>query len=69
VISSEVVGENHRRMVLSQPATGKSKILNAIHFNTDSWTNENACFEEIAFRLRWNRWNGNKSIQLVVENI
>jgi len=69
VISSEIVGENHRRMLLSQSLGKKDKIYNAIHFNVDPDLDENKYFEEMAFRLRWNRWNGNKSIQLVIENI
>ncbi|MDP3284205.1 MAG: single-stranded-DNA-specific exonuclease RecJ [Desulfobacterales bacterium] len=69
VISSEIVGENHRRMLLSQSPGKEEKIYNAIHFNVDPDSDENNYFEEMAFRLRWNRWNGNKSIQLVIENI
>lgn len=69
VISSEIVGENHRRMLLSQSPGKKEKIFKAIHFNVDPDLHENNYFEEMAFRLRWNRWNGNKSVQLVVENI
>ncbi|RPH52219.1 MAG: single-stranded-DNA-specific exonuclease RecJ [Desulfobacteraceae bacterium] len=69
VVSSEIVGENHRRMILSQSFGLEDKIYNAIHFNFDQDLEENMHFEEMAFRLRWNRWNGNKSIQLVIENI
>ncbi len=69
VISSEIVGENHRRMLLGQSLGREEKIYNAIHFNVDPDLDENNYFEEMAFRLRWNRWNGNKSIQLVIENI
>jgi single-stranded-DNA-specific exonuclease len=69
VISSEIVGENHRRMLLSQSPGKEEKNYNAIHFNVDPDLDENIYFEEMAFRLRWNRWNGNKSIQLVIENI
>lgn len=69
VISSEIVGENHRRMILSQSLGKEEKIYNAIHFNVDPDLDVNNYFEEMAFRLRWNRWNGNKSIQLVIENI
>ncbi len=69
VISSEIVGENHRRMLLSQSSGKEEKTYNAIHFNVVPDSDENNYFEEMAFRLRWNRWNGNKSIQLVIENI
>jgi len=69
VISSDSVGENHRRMLLSQNTALGQKIHSAIHFNVDPGFDENNYFDEIAFRLRWNRWNGNKSIRLVIENI
>lgn len=69
VISSDIVGENHRRMILSSSSGKKEKFYNAIHFNIDKNLPEKNFFEQIAFRLRWNRWNGNKSIQLVIENI
>lgn len=69
VISSETVGENHRRMILRQSSGREEKSFNAIHFNVDPDSEEYNYFEETAFRLRWNRWNGNKSIQLVIENI
>jgi len=69
VVSSEIVGENHRRMLLSQSFGVEERTCNAIHFNAGPDPEENIYFEEMAFRLRWNRWNGNKSIQLVIENI
>jgi len=69
VVSSEIVGENHRRMLLRQSPGKEEKIYNAIHFNAGPDLKENIYFEEMAFRLRWNRWNGNKSIQLVIEKI
>ncbi|MGB5158837.1 single-stranded-DNA-specific exonuclease RecJ [Desulfobacterium sp. N47] len=69
VISSDIVGENHRRMVLSSSSGKKDNYYNAIHFNIDKSLPEKTIYEQIAFRLRWNRWNGNKSIQLVIENI
>ncbi|MBU1053822.1 MAG: single-stranded-DNA-specific exonuclease RecJ [Proteobacteria bacterium] len=69
VISSDIVGENHRRMVLSDKTGNINLVYNAIHFNIDKDMPEIDFFEQIAFRLRWNRWNGNKSIQLVIENI
>jgi len=69
VISSSIVGENHRRMLLCSSSDKKEYFYNAIHFNIDKNLPEKTFYEHIAFRLRWNRWNGNKSIQLVIENI
>ncbi len=69
VLSSEVVGENHRRMLLSNSSGKKENIYNAIQFNFDKNLIDKNFIEQILFRLRWNRWNGNKTIQIVVENI
>ena len=69
VFSSKIVGKNHRSMLLKQSAGKMPKIFNAIHFNalTDAPLKNN--FDRIAFRLRWNRWNGQKKVQIIVEEI
>jgi single-stranded-DNA-specific exonuclease len=69
IFSSKIVGKNHRSMLLKQSAGKTPKIFNAIHFNalTDAPLKDN--FDRIAFRLRWNRWNGQKKVQIVVEEI
>ena len=69
IFSSKIVGKNHRSMLLKQSAGKIPKIFNAIHFNalTDAPLKDN--FDRIAFRLRWNRWNGQKKVQIVVEEI
>jgi single-stranded-DNA-specific exonuclease len=67
VVSSTIVGNNHRRMVLSQGKGRTDKTFNSIHFNVDPDTPLKENFDRIAFRLRWNRWNGRKTAQLVIE--
>ncbi|MBW1822004.1 MAG: single-stranded-DNA-specific exonuclease RecJ [Deltaproteobacteria bacterium] len=69
VFSSKIVGKNHRSMLLKQSAGKMPKIFNAIHFNaiTNAPLKDN--FDRIAFRLRWNRWNGQKKVQIVVEEV
>ncbi|MCJ7774466.1 MAG: single-stranded-DNA-specific exonuclease RecJ [Desulfobacterales bacterium] len=66
VLSSDIVGRNHRRMRLNQDSGKKNKIFNAIRFNIDPGFELIDHFEKVAFQLRWNRWNGNKSIQLII---
>jgi single-stranded-DNA-specific exonuclease len=68
VLSSDFVGGNHRKMALSQNGSG-GKIINGIHFNIDRHLSENNFFETIVYKLRWNRWNGNKSIQIIIEDL
>ena len=70
VINSKIVGKNHRRMLLKQPAAGGTgNSFNAIHFNVDTNKNLPENFNQIAFRLRWNHWNGKKTAQIVIEDI
>lgn len=64
VTSEKIVGQNHRRMHLWQAQASKS--FNAIQFNLKDLQALPSFFDQIAFRLGWNRWNGRKTIQLVI---
>jgi len=64
VVSSKHVGHHHRQMVLKQH-TGKT--FNAIQFNVDPRIPLKDTFDQMAYRLRWNRWNGRKRAQIIVE--
>lgn len=68
VVSSKIVGENHRRMMLVQEGRPSGKPLSAIRFNAEDNLLNATTFTRIAFRLRWNRWNNTKSIQLIIED-
>ncbi len=68
VHSSKIVGKGHRRMRLSGSSNKKSKGLWAIQFNADPDSIHVDQFTKIAYCLQWNRWNGNKSIQLLVSD-
>lgn len=68
VVSSKIVGKNHRRMTLVQP--GKStRPFPAIHFGIDVYTQLEQRFDKMTYRIRWNHYNGLKTPQIVVENI
>ena len=68
VVSSKMVGRNHRKMMLTQDNIPNPKAISAIRFNATGPLLNQTSFDRIAFRLRWNRWNNNKSIQLIVED-
>lgn len=68
VASSKVVGNSHRRMVLKQTFNSPNKWIHAIHFNIDTGLPLKDSFDQIAFRLRWNRWNATKTVQLIIED-
>ena len=66
VIHSKIVGRTHRQMVLERyDGTARSR-FKAIHFNIDPATAPLEKFAKMAFHLRWNRWNGNRTPQLVI---
>lgn len=69
VASSKIVANAHRRMQL-KPSKGKSRrSIAAIQFNADDRSLQTTHFTKMAYRLQWNRWNGNKSMQIVVEEV
>jgi single-stranded-DNA-specific exonuclease len=69
VVSSKIVGQNHRRMVLSQASGYATATIPAIHFNVNDDDAKKFRFDRMVFRLNWNRWNGKKSAQIVVEDL
>ena len=69
VISSRIVGKNHRRMMLSQASGYKTITYPAIHFNVPEEDAKKSRFNRIIFKLQWNRWNGKKTAQIVIEEV
>ena len=69
VINSKIVGKNHRRMMLGQASTYTMTTYPAIHFNVPEQDANKTHFNRIVFRLQWNRWNGKKTAQIVVEEV
>lgn len=67
VRSSREVGRNHRRMDLQQ--YDHRHIVSAIHFNIDPGRPPAKEFDQVAFRLRRNRWNNTDTIQMVIEAV
>jgi single-stranded-DNA-specific exonuclease len=41
----------------------------AIHFNVSEEDAKKTHFNRIVFRLQWNRWNGKKTAQIVIEAV
>ena len=67
IVSSKRVGNHHRQIVLEQKIGKTIKTFNAIQFNVDIRTPLQNTFDRMAYRLRWNRWNGRKNAQIVIE--
>ena len=69
VLNSKIVGQNHRRMILSQASGYARTTIPAIQFNIEADDEQKTSFDQIVFRLRWNRWNRKKSAQMVIEDL
>lgn len=68
VTSAAIVGGCHRKMTLQQYGVDSAPI-DAIQFNLKSDTPRPDSFEQLAFRLQWNRHSGKRHIQIVVEAV
>ena len=70
LVQHRKVGENHLKMMLS-PTDDPSRTLDAIAFNVDAghWPDQNSSEIEITYRIETNHFQGNISLQLVVEHI
>ena len=69
VASSKIIGGHHRRMILAQSGNSNAKTINAIQFNAQTDQSLKDAFDRIAFKIRWNRWRGTKTAQLIVEDV
>jgi single-stranded-DNA-specific exonuclease len=69
VVGCRTVGKNHRKMTLQAASSGGARPIEAIWFNVDPSVPTFDHIQRLAFRLRWNRWNGRKTPQLVVEDV
>lgn len=73
VSSSRIVGKVHRSMVLRQGGDNTKRPVQAIQFNIDPYLIKSGgfeqSFEQMAFKLQWNRWNGKKTPQIVIQEI
>jgi single-stranded-DNA-specific exonuclease len=69
VVSSKIVGKNHRRMILRQSSAPNTPVFQAIQFNVDSRVSNKQNFSQVIFKLRWNRWKERKTVQLIVEDL
>jgi single-stranded-DNA-specific exonuclease len=69
VASSKIAGGRHRRMLLKQQGSKTGRLINAIQFNIDINKPMQNHYDRIAFHVKWNRWNGSKTMQIIVEEM
>ncbi|MDO9264125.1 MAG: single-stranded-DNA-specific exonuclease RecJ [Desulfosalsimonadaceae bacterium] len=68
VVFSKIIGNNHRRLSIKQRHSKTGKSINAIWFNVEGEDQHQKYYDRLAFKLRWNYWNGGKSIQALIES-
>ncbi len=68
IVSSTIVGQNHRRLVLKSSSGSNDSHIMAMHFNTEEIDRYPEHFNHLIFKLQWNRWNNSKSIQMIIED-
>ncbi|AOY59202.1 single-stranded-DNA-specific exonuclease RecJ [Desulfococcus multivorans] len=66
VVAHRIVGKQHRKMTLIQAGNPVGTVVEAIQFNIDP-SERPESFEKIAYHLRWNRWNGKQTPQILVK--
>ncbi len=66
VVNASLMGKQHFRLTLCQAGAMNIKI-NAVKFNASAKYPLPRRFEKIAYRLGWNRWNGSKKAQIIIE--
>lgn len=68
VVTAKIVGNRHLKMTLRQKDQPSGRPVESIQFNADPTVNTMPqYFKQIAFRLGLNRWNGNCTPQMIVE--
>jgi single-stranded-DNA-specific exonuclease len=66
VTTAYIVGRQHRQMTLCQSSQSRPPIR-GIQFNISPESSRVSFFDQLAFRLQWNRHKGPREIQLVIE--
>ncbi len=69
VVSAAAVGDRHCRMVLSPQDDARGHRCNAIYFNAPQCPSPGAPLAALSYRIRWNTWNGRRTLQLLVSSI
>lgn len=64
--ATRIVGDRHRKFVLRQNGANPAARIPAIEFNSGPDVALPERLARIAFHLRWNHWNGNRTLQAVV---
>jgi single-stranded-DNA-specific exonuclease len=67
VVSSAIIGGNHRKMILEQGGPGGGARMEALRFNLENTLDLPRAFDRIAFRLKMNRYSSRPGPQIIIE--
>lgn len=68
VAFSKIFGNDHLRLSLKQRHSKLNKIIPGIWFYADKKAQDKKSFNTMAYTLKWNYWNGNKTLQAVIKD-
>lgn len=68
VAFSKIIGNDHLRLSLKQRHSNSNKIIPGIWFNAGKEAQDKKYFNTMAYTLKWNYWNGNKTLQAVIKD-
>ena len=67
VVYARPVGQGHKRLVLRQQDSKTRKTIDGIWFNVPDEHKDAKRLDQMVFRLRWNYWNGDRRLQIIIE--
>jgi single-stranded-DNA-specific exonuclease len=67
VINAWPVGQGHQRLILKQQTAKPHKPIDGIWFNVPAEYQQVRHFSQLVFKLRWNYWNGDRRMQMIIE--
>ena len=67
VANARPVGQGHQRLVLKQQTAKPHKPIDGIWFNVPAEYQHVRHFSQLVFKLRWNYWNGDRRMQMIIE--
>ncbi len=68
VLSSTIIGTNHRKMVLQDTASPAGRKVDAFHFNLSDPDNQPQLYDQVAYRIKINKFTM-KSPQIILEDL
>ncbi|MFH1152286.1 MAG: single-stranded-DNA-specific exonuclease RecJ [Pseudomonadota bacterium] len=67
VISSAIIGTNHRKMIVEQTGSSTGTRIEALRFNLKNTLDLPVAFDQIAFKLKMNRYPSKPCPQIIIE--